>query len=65
MHRKRHTPVAKGLSIGAQILRKLRTAEQFHNQGQTGADVCRSLEIALPRITACSSSMAAWRRCLL
>ena len=35
MKRKRHTP--------EQIIRKLRTAEQLLNQGQTVADVCRTL----------------------
>ena len=34
MKRKRHAPV--------QIIRKLRTAEQLLNQGQSVADVCRS-----------------------
>ncbi|MFM2174700.1 MAG: hypothetical protein RLZZ54_2627 [Cyanobacteriota bacterium] len=37
MKRKRHTP--------EQIIRKLRTAEQLLNQGQTVADVCRALEV--------------------
>ncbi len=31
-----------------QIIRKLRTAEQLLNQGQTVADVCRSLEVSAP-----------------
>jgi putative transposase len=35
MKQKRHTP--------EQIIRKLRTAEQLLNQGQTVADVCRTL----------------------
>ena len=39
MKRKRHTP--------EQIIRKLRTAEQLHNQGQS-ADVCRALEVSAP-----------------
>ena len=34
MKRKRHTP--------EQIIRKLRTAEQLLNQGQSVADVCRA-----------------------
>ena len=34
MKRKRHNP--------EQIIRKLRSAEQLLNQGQTVADVCRS-----------------------
>ena len=38
MKRKRHTP--------EQIIRKLRTAEQLLNQGQTVADVCRTLEVS-------------------
>ena len=37
---KRHTP--------EQIIRKLRTAEQLLNQGQTVADVCRALEVSAP-----------------
>jgi hypothetical protein len=40
MERKRHTL--------EQIIRKLRTAEQLLNQGQTVADVCRSLEVSAP-----------------
>jgi transposase-like protein len=35
MKRKRHNP--------EQIIRKLRSAEQLLNQGQTVADVCRAL----------------------
>ena len=38
--RKRHTP--------EQIIRKLRTAEQLLNQGQSVADVCRALEVSAP-----------------
>ena len=38
MKRKRHNP--------EQIIRKLRTAEQLLNQGQTVADVCRALEVS-------------------
>jgi len=38
MKRKRHNP--------EQIIRKLRTADQLLNQGQTVADVCRSLEVS-------------------
>ena len=37
---KRHTP--------EQIIRKLRTAEQLLNQGQSVADVCRALEVSAP-----------------
>ena len=40
MKRKRHNP--------EQIIRKLRTAEQLLNQGQTVADVCRALEVSAP-----------------
>ena len=40
MKRKRHNP--------EQIIRKLRTAEQLLNQGQTVADVCRTLEVSAP-----------------
>ena len=40
MKRKRHTP--------EQIIRKLRTAEQLLNQGQSFADVCRALEVSAP-----------------
>jgi len=40
MKRKRHTP--------EQIIRKLRTAEQLLNQGQSVADVCRALEVLAP-----------------
>ena len=40
MKRKRHTP--------EQIIRKLRTAEQLLNQGQTVADVCRTMELSAP-----------------
>ena len=40
MKRKRHTP--------EQIIRKLRTAEQLLNQGQSVADVCRALELSSP-----------------
>jgi len=38
--RKRHTP--------EHIISKLRTAEQLLNQGQTVADVCRTLEVSAP-----------------
>jgi putative transposase len=38
MKRKRHNP--------EQIIRKLRSAEQLLNQGQTVADVCRALEVS-------------------
>ena len=40
MKRKRHNP--------EQIIRKLRTAEQLLNQGQSIADVCRALEVSAP-----------------
>jgi putative transposase len=40
MKHKRHTP--------EQIIRKLRTAEQLRNQGQTVADVCRTMEVSAP-----------------
>jgi putative transposase len=40
MKRKRHAP--------EQLIRKLRTAEQLLNQGQTVADVCRTLEVWAP-----------------
>ena len=41
MKRKRHTP--------EQIIRKLRTAEQLHNQCQSVAYVCcRALEVSAP-----------------
>ena len=40
MKRKRHIP--------EQIIRKLRTAEQLLNQGQSFADVCRALEVSAP-----------------
>ena len=40
MKRKRHT--------AEQIIRKLRTAEQLLNQGQSVADVCRALEVSAP-----------------
>jgi len=48
MKRKRHNPVAEGFSEGVQIIRKLRTAEQLLNQGQTVGDVCRALEVSAP-----------------
>jgi transposase-like protein len=38
MKRKRHSP--------EQIIRKLRSAEQLLNQGQTIADACRALEVS-------------------
>jgi putative transposase len=38
MKRKRHNP--------EQIIRKLKTADQLLNQGQSGADVCRALEVS-------------------
>ncbi|MCP9848849.1 transposase [Cyanobium sp. Morenito 9A2] len=38
--RKRHNP--------EQIIRKLCTAEQLLNQGQTVADICRALEVSAP-----------------
>ena len=41
MKRKRHNP--------EQIIRKLRTAEQLLNQGQTVADVCRALGVSAPK----------------
>ena len=40
MKRKRHSP--------EQIIRKLRTADQLLNQGQSVADVCRALEVSQP-----------------
>jgi putative transposase len=40
MKRKRHSP--------EQIIRKLRTAEQILNQGQSVDDVCRVLEVSAP-----------------
>ena len=40
MKRKRHSP--------EQIIRKLRTAEQLLNQGQSVDDVCRALEVSAP-----------------
>jgi hypothetical protein len=40
MKRIRHTP--------EQILRNVKTAEQFWAQGKTVADVCRALEVAQP-----------------
>ena len=40
MKRKRHNP--------EHIIRKLRTAEQLLNQGQSVADVCRALEVSAP-----------------
>ena len=39
MKSKRHSPVAEGFSEEVQNIRKLRTAEQLLNQGQTVADV--------------------------
>jgi hypothetical protein len=44
MTRKRHTP--------EQIIRKLQTAEQILNRGQSVADLCRALEVSLgsPRL---------------
>jgi transposase-like protein len=47
MKRKSHTPV--------QIIRKLRTAEQRLNQGQSVADVCRPLEVS-------ASTYQRWQR---
>jgi transposase-like protein len=38
MKRKRHSP--------EQIIRKLRTADQLLNQGQSVSDVCRALEVS-------------------
>jgi putative transposase len=38
MKRKRHS--------SEQIIRKLRTADQLPNQGQSVADVCRALEVS-------------------
>ncbi len=38
MTRKRHTP--------EQIIRKLQTAEQILNRGETVADLCRALEVS-------------------
>ncbi|CAK6686674.1 transposase [Synechococcus sp. BA-124 BA4] len=40
MKRKRHTP--------EQIIRKLRTAEELLNQGQTVAEILRTLEVSAP-----------------
>ena len=48
MKRKRQKPLAEGFSEGVQIIRKLRTAEQLLNEGQTVADVCRALEVSAP-----------------
>ena len=38
MQSKRHTP--------EKIIRKLRTAEQLLNEGQSIADICRSMEVS-------------------
>ena len=38
MKRKRHSP--------EQVIRKLRTADQLLNQGQSVADVCRALGVS-------------------
>ena len=38
MKRKRHSP--------EQVIRKLRTADQLLNQGQSVADVCRALDVS-------------------
>ena len=51
MKRKRYNP--------EQIIRKLRTAEQLLNQGQSVANVCRALECRHRPTTAGSSSTAA------
>jgi putative transposase len=51
MKLKRHNP--------DQIIRELRTAEQFVTQGQTVSHVCRALEVSATHITAGSSSTAA------
>ena len=48
MKRKRRTPLAEGFSEGVQIIQKLRTPEQLLHQGQTVADVCRTLEVSAP-----------------
>ena len=48
MKRKHHSSVAEGLSEGVQIIRKLQTAHQLLNQGQSVADVCRVLEVSAP-----------------
>ena len=54
MKRKRHTP--------EQIIRKLRTAVQLLNQGQTVADVCRALEVSPPTYHRWHSCTAGCRR---
>ena len=46
MKHTRHKPVAEGFSVGVQIIRKLRQAEQMLNEGQAVSDVCRSLEVS-------------------
>ena len=38
--------VAEGFSVGVQIIRKLRQAEQMLNEGQAVSDVCRALEVS-------------------
>lgn len=43
---KRHNPVDAGFSERVQIIRKLRTAEQLLDQGQTVVDVCKALEVS-------------------
>ena len=46
MKRKRHSP--------EQVIRKLRTADQLLNQGQSVADVCRALEVSAATYQAAS-----------
>ena len=46
MKHTRHKPVAEGFSVGVQIIRKLRQAEQMLNEGQAVSDVCRALEVS-------------------
>ena len=46
MKHTRHKPLAAGFSVGVQIIRKLRQAEQMLNEGQAVSDVCRALEVS-------------------
>ena len=44
----RRSPIKRIRHNPEQIIRKLRSAEQLLNQGQTVADVCRALEVSAP-----------------
>ena len=64
MKRTRHKPVAEGFSVGVQIIRKLRQAEQMLNEGQAQGllEVCpiRSCPAVAPVVAFAGTAPASW-----